>query len=308
LVFVYLPSIISAAGEGVETKKPVIDAVASLQIPIVDFWTTLHAKDNPESYYQGHYTPQGYIMLVNDIITYLKSKNYPPPTEEIEAETPTVAWDSIEPSLYSGYSQAPSIENGSFEKDLLGWNGPGDCTTGWPGEAKFTSSISTQTKDGSRFLSLVSANHISGVSTKVRDLDTHKLYSLSFRYKNAHLDLDQKPKMEFSLPSELYYFYDKMGALPTLRLPSFYTSRPSTIARLGTLYHIRKLLFRKKNAMEVRSQNEWQETRTFFVARDAEATLFFYCPSNGRFINTCSFDDFQITPIDIAALKNAEKK
>jgi hypothetical protein len=55
--------------------------VASLQIPIVDFWTTLHAKDNPESYYQGHYTPQGYIMLVNDIITYLKSKNYPPPTE-----------------------------------------------------------------------------------------------------------------------------------------------------------------------------------------------------------------------------------
>jgi len=302
LVFVYLPSIISAVGDGIVTKKPVIDAVSSLNIPVIDFWKTLHSKDDPQSFYQGHYTPEGYALLTEDIVAHLTSEKYPPAVKEVNSQIASLSWDSIDKSLYTHYSRLPVIENGSFENGITGWAGPGDCTIGWPGRAKFTYSISTDAAQGSNSLSMTSSNHVLGILTRPSGLERDKLYELSFRYKNIHLDLDGRPKTDSSKLKDLYCLHDKFGELTALALPKTFHLSPSRLKRFTTLYHLRKILAHKRGALK--ASNDWQDAEIFFIARDTDTTFSFYCPSNGSFTNSCLFNDVQITPINTTAVNS----
>jgi len=191
--------------------------------------------------------------------------------------TTNLTWDSVDKSWITGYSGLPLLNNGNFEKGLEGWNGPGDCSAGAAGSAKFSNTFSDESYDGTKgkkSLFLESSNHILGLNTKVSNLQIGKLYVLKIRFKSIHSDLNgRNPKIvtrDSPWFSGMYYFYDNLGELPGMDLPM---------------------------KEKLNNTADWLQMSLIFRARDSSASLYIYCPSDGTYRNSCYFDSVQVEPI-----------
>lgn len=79
MYFVYLPAWARYAlekEEGYLARTQVLQAVRQLDIPIIDFYQTVTARDDPLSLFpfkvQGHYTAEGYALLADQIEQHLR--------------------------------------------------------------------------------------------------------------------------------------------------------------------------------------------------------------------------------------------
>lgn len=136
----------------------------------------------------------------------------------------------------------PKITNGSFERGLEGWNGPGDCSNSWPGEPVFTIDFSDDATNGQKSLRLTSENHILGVNTRIQQLKKGQFYRLSF---------DAKRSTGKSAPN--IYLGDKYGEL-------------------------RQSMSRKIDVLP----NGWRRYTVIFKSRCVDLSLYLYCRSSGE--------------------------
>jgi len=100
-----------------------------------------------------------------------------------QGEKNAILYDNLRLSRMEKTNLSALIVNASFEQGLEGWNGPGDCSSSWPGEPVFTADFSDDATDGTKSLLLGSENHIAGINTRIRCLKKGEHYRLSFDAK-----------------------------------------------------------------------------------------------------------------------------